>query len=489
MSDAVACTLPSPLPEGWHPDPKAPADPIAEPRAAAKFVGYARGTIYRLQRQGRLNPTPIPSRSTRGRYVGLYITGYRLSALAPLRAEAEAARRQDAGRGKYQAADGPRLDAKRAAPLVGVCYQTLRRELERPDLLKGLFEELGIAPMWMPWARGGKGSFTIPEEDARRLRWALERELRKKPTKGYAGAGEIAGRLGVNDILGLRELARCLRRWYDAGRLPGVPMLRRRAAKVTTPRGVLPTTPLRAQVAYHIARAVELWERECSPKAGARLLRDLLVAGPKPAAEVKEAMAARGFVESRFYEAVRAAGAVRRRAGPARAAGWVYDLPRGEARRPAREVLEGILAAGPVRAKEVARKLREAGWTRWSAEVLRAKRKMGVRCARAADTGDCRRPWYWCLPGHQPPANGATTPAATDHTAPRGAAARPRRRGGRKPGAKGKKASVHRKRVIELRRTGRYKGPSDLTRALREEGIILSRTRVIQILAEAGCQF
>jgi hypothetical protein len=372
-----------PLLEGWYANPRDPSDPLLDARAAAGFLGREESFLRRREHKHELPCEQVISTRAGGLNLPRYVAAYRLSYLRRLR-DADGTRREaDLGDGRYKDGEVVRVNLVRAAALSGVPYPTLLREVRQfEDKRRANFlRDLNIEIKKMSPAAGRIEPWTVPEADAVRLGKISKRSLKQGKGKGFLFHSEIAVRLGLEGGGGYAELHQCLRHWQEIGLLRGELVFTKQSGKVTTRvrRRVLPVERLRWRWSFDAERAARLWSAECSVKAGAARFRQLVPAGgERPVVEVKAEMARVGFVGLRLDGARRVAR-VKARLSNGAGSPWLYVRDPQNARRPAKEVLEGILRDGPVLPKDAAERLRAAGWSPHAGAVKKAMRQLKVK--------------------------------------------------------------------------------------------------------------
>jgi hypothetical protein len=153
---------------------------------------------------------------------------------------------------------------------------------------------------------------------------------------------------------------------------------------------------------YGQARAIQLWSADYLATGSKEVRRLLANIRQIPARELLSHMRTLGIPRRRAYRVFDKAGArLRRLAGHQHA--YISEL-RSSPPLDARELLNNILAHGPVVAAEGRRQVREAGVSNRALRL--AMRALGVKAHRHG-SGQCKRgePWYWCLPGQETPPN------------------------------------------------------------------------------------
>jgi hypothetical protein len=376
--------------------------------AGAVYVGCSKHALYRAEERGELKPIPQESKSAFCRVDR--IRSYTLRQLRVLRER----RLQDNGDGTYSTKGGKRVSLRKVAKSAGMPYRSLlqelgvresdgqkppepdRQESYKPNRLGILNLNPPIKPVRMRPAFGGKQEWTILEDEAVCIRWAINTKLKEKRPKGFLQSSEIAERLQLPCSSQRRQLGACLKLWVEKNMLKSATILLLMPGKVTTRKDkrVLTVNKLYCRTIYDGDRAVKLWNNLDTTTA-AKKLRALLEEGPRAVADVHKEMHKAGFPDHLIYQAARAIKAVRHISsfrGP-----QTYEL-RKSPRKNALAVLRDILGKSPALVSVVKHRLQAEGWSFHSPAVKKAAANLEVKKIPAPG-----RKWWWCLPGQHPP--------------------------------------------------------------------------------------
>jgi hypothetical protein len=355
-------------------------DPRRDVFRAAKHVGCDKRTIQTLIADDKPKPVKDWSRNGRGE-----IDTIRLSDLDQLKAE----RDQYQGNGVFVNEDNTtEVTIKKAADETGLT----------PEQIRGMLPDLGTEAVRIrSLPTGGRPSYTIKSSKIKALEKDISRELLFGIPTGRESIPVLARRFGGEDPESQNEFRECVKCWDALGKLTIKPFLVEQETKSRwggTCKRIVEVRTCR------VASAQRLWENTCSVEAGAKLLKRILKDGPRPIKDVKNGaqvielgvqsvMRKNGFIGRRLYRALDAAGVQARPEGNA-AKPWVYELTGNGAPQDLVEILQRILAQGPLLTKVYEQQVSRAGLSRRRGAVERAEKESGIASHRIGWNG----PWY-----------------------------------------------------------------------------------------------